>query len=572
VTTSTDISGRTPHSARPEGGEGNSLEISELRKSYGPVEVLCGVNLNARGGEIHGLLGENGAGKSTLIKILSGVTSADTGAITLNGKALTLGRPTASTAAGVRTVFQELSTLPQLTVAENLLYGAEPTNVVGLVSGRRLRAEASTLLERFGLERIDVRSPVGDLALGDRQLLEVVKALRVDPHVLVLDEATSALSAEDSGWVLRQARAAADAGAIVLLITHRLAEVRAHAERVTVLRGGSSVLAVPTAETNDGELIQAMLGRRVERLYPKRSGTPGNALLQVDGLRVGARVGPVNLTLREGEVLGIGGLQGQGQRELLMALGGATRWSGAARLRGEDYAGTTPKAAMRSSVMLVPEDRQSEGLFLSQDVRQNITVASLSLFTRGPMGYLDTGREAEAAGRQARQVGVAPELLATAVSSLSGGNQQKVVLGKALLADPSVLLLHDCTRGVDVGTKAEIFALIAALADRGVGIVFYSSDLSELANVCDRVLVMAEGRLVGEVEHQDLSEEAILRLAVGHSARPHRDDRMREPEGRREGLSRLKDRGSRAPAAAASKEQWDNREASKNPDENRARR
>ncbi|EHN10515.1 Ribose ABC transport system ATP-binding protein RbsA (TC 3.A.1.2.1) [Patulibacter medicamentivorans] len=490
------------------------LKVAGLRKSYGAVDVLRGVGLEARGGEIHGLLGENGAGKSTLMKILSGVTRADAGSVTLDGEPLTLGRPTASTAAGVRTVFQELSTLPQLTVAENLLYGAEPTALLGHVRGRRLRDQARELLARFGLERIDVDRRLGTLALGDRQLLEVVKALRETPRVLILDEATSALSAEDSAWVLGQGRRAAEAGAVVLLITHRLAEVRAHAERVTVLRGGDDVLAVPTAEADDDELIAAMLGRRVERLYPRRGGAPAGPLLRVSDLSVGDRVGPLDLTLHEGEVLGIGGLQGQGQRELLMALGGAVPWSGSARLRDAPYAGTSPKRAIADGVTLVPEDRQREGLLLADPVARNLTVGSLPRFTR-PGGLIDAAREATAAAAQATQVGVAHDRLGSPVSALSGGNQQKVVLGKALLADPSVLLLHDCTRGVDVGTKAEIFTLIAELADRGVGIVLYSSDLSELANVCDRVLVMAEGRLVGEVPSGELSEEAILRLAVG---------------------------------------------------------
>ncbi|MDO8187365.1 sugar ABC transporter ATP-binding protein [Conexibacter sp. JD483] len=491
-----------------------ALEITGLRKSYGPVEVLRGVDLHARAGEIHALLGENGAGKSTLIKVLSGVTGAGAGTVTLGGRRLTLGRPTASTAAGVRTVFQELSTIPQLTVAENLLYGAEPLTPWGLVSGRRLRAQARELLARYGLARIDVTRPLGELALGDRQLLEVVKALREQPKVLVLDEATSALSSEDSAWVLEQGRRAADNGAVVLLITHRLAEMRAHAERLTVLRGGESVLSGATADFTDDELIVGMLGRRLEVLYPQRSGAPGDALLEASGLAVGDRIGPLDLTVRRGEVLGIGGLQGQGQRELLMALGGACGSRGSVRLSGSPYAASSPKAALAAGVALVPEDRQREGLFLQQQVRDNITIASLRALTR-PGGLLDAGKAEAAAREQAVQVGVATDRLGTVVSALSGGNQQKVVLGKALLARPSVLLLHDCTRGVDVGTKADIFALIAELADRGVAVVFYSSDLSELVHVCDRVAVMAEGRIVGEVAADALTEQAILRLAVG---------------------------------------------------------
>ena len=236
--------------------------------------------------------------------------------------------------------------------------------------------------------------------------------------------------------------------------------------------------------------------------------------MEARGLAVGDRIGPLDLTVRRGEVLGIGGLQGQGQRELLMALGGACGSRGSLRLAERAYAASSPKAALAAGVALVPEDRQREGLFLQQPVRDNITIASLRALTR-PGGLIDFNRSESAARDQAEQVGVATERLGTVVSALSGGNQQKVVLGKALLARPSLLLLHDCTRGVDVGTKADIFALIAELADAGVAVVFYSSDLSELVHVCDRVAVMAEGRIVGEVAGDELSEQAILRLAVG---------------------------------------------------------
>jgi ribose transport system ATP-binding protein len=493
-----------------------ALRVTGLVKAFGAIRALDGTDVTARAGEVHALLGENGAGKSTLIRILSGVTTADAGEVALRGRALTLGRPAAARAAGIRTVFQELSTIGELSVAENLLYGREATTF-GIVRRRRVRAEAAALLERFGLERLDPGAPVAGLALGDRQLLEVVKALREPPEVLILDEATSALSAADSQWVLEHAADAARAGAVVLLITHRLAEVRAVADRFTVLRAGADVLGGEPGAYDDEALITAMLGRRVERLYPERAPARARDALTVEGLELAGGVGPLDLRVREGEILGLGGLQGQGQHAVLNALAGAAPWNaGAARLGGAPFAPAAPREALALRVAYVPEDRQREGLFLSHSVRANITISTIARFAR--RGLLDRAAEGRAATAGALRAGVDPERLGARAGSLSGGNQQKVVLAKALESEPRVLLLYDCTRGVDVGTKAEIFALMAALAARGTAIVFYSSDLSELVHLCDRVAVMVEGRVRGVLAREELSEDAILRLAVGHPA------------------------------------------------------
>ena len=491
-----------------------ALQVSGLRKAFGPVRALEGVDLYAHAGEIHALLGENGAGKSTLIRILSGVTSANGGDVRLDGAPLTLGRPVASARAGIRTAFQELSTIPHLTIAANLLYGREPTTL-GIVRRRRVRADASALLKRFDLGRLDPDARVSELALGDRQLLELVKALREQPRVLILDEATSALSATDSRWVLEHARRAAQAGAVVLFITHRLAEVREVADRLTVLRAGVDVLSGAPSEFDDDALITAMLGRRVERLFPERAPARPARALEVRGLQVG-RIGPLDLDVKAGEILGLGGLQGQGQGQVLHALAGARAWTaGSARLDDDVFAPSNPRDALARRVAYVPEDRQREGLFLGHSVAHNITAASLSTFIRH--GLLDRRGEARGAADGAERVGVEGTRLSARVDALSGGNQQKVVLAKALLAAPKLILLHDCTRGVDVGTKAQIFELVARLAADGAAILFYSSDLSELVHMCDRVAVMVEGRVRGTLERGALSEDAILRLAVDHA-------------------------------------------------------
>jgi ABC-type sugar transport system ATPase subunit len=492
------------------------LVIADMYKRFGAVRVLEGVALCAAGGEVHAVLGENGAGKSTLMRILAGVVSADAGQVSLDGTPVSLKGPRDATRAGVRMVFQELSTIPQMTVAENLLYGCERT-VLGIVRPAQRRRAARELLERFDLGRIDPSVLVSELGLGDRQLLEVVKALRAAPRVLILDEATSALSITDSRWVLEQGRRAAAEGAVVLLVTHRLAEVREFADRITVLRSGKDVLNGAAAEIDDDALIAAMLGRRVDRLYPERPVPDGAVAIRVAGLAAPGLPGPVDITARRGEILGIGGLQGQGQRELLRALAGATPWtSGQVSIDDRSYAPRSPAQALRQRVAYVPEDRQREGLFLTQSVRNNITAASLGDLVRG--GLLDRRRETEAASGAAQTVGIDTGRLSSRVSTMSGGNQQKVVLGKAILKRPAVLLLHDCTRGVDVGTKASIFTLMAELAKEGTTILFYSSDLSELVHMCHRVVILVEGRLVGAIDREELSEDAILRLAVGHTA------------------------------------------------------
>jgi ribose transport system ATP-binding protein len=485
-----------------------------LQKRFGEAVALEDGSLRAARGEIHALLGENGAGKSTLIRILSGVLQRDAGMVRLDGVELELGAPADARSAGIRTAFQELSLIPDLTVAENLLFGREPLGPTGRIRAGRLRARARALLESFDVHGIDVSATVRQLDLGRRQVLEIVKALAEPAAVLVLVEPTSALSADDTEWALAQARKAADAGTAVLFISHRMSEVRAVADRITILRSGKTVAEGLPADFDDDAIIAAMLGRKIERLYAHRSNEPGESLLEVEDLHVGRAVGPLSFGVRTGEILGIAGLQGQGQRRLLMALGGALPWRGQVRLGGVAYRGHSPRKAIAAGVVLVPEDRQNEGLFLAHPVRTNLTISSLDR-VRGLIGSLDMRAERRLAHEQAEQVQLPSGRLEMSAHALSGGNQQKVVLGRVLMTGPRVLLLFDCTRGVDVGTKAEIFRLMSERAAEGVAIIFYSSDVSELVNMCDRVAILADGRIQGILEHGELSEESILALAVG---------------------------------------------------------
>lgn len=490
------------------------LEIEALSKRYGNLVALDGASLGAYAGEVHALLGENGAGKSTLIRVLSGVVPCGDGRIVLDGRELTLSGPASARRAGIRTAFQELSFIPDLSVAENLLFDGPPVDRIGRVPRRRLEREARELLDGLGIHQIDPSAPSSSLGLGQRQLLEVVKALRVPPRVLVLDESTSALSREDSEWVLAKAREVADAGAVVLLISHRMGEVRTSADRITILRSGMTVAAGPATELDDDSIIEAMLGRRIERLYPARAKAPGEPVLEVRDFTVGQKLGPLDLTVRRGEILGIAGLQGQGQRSLVMGLGGALPWHGTMRLAGAEYAPREPRQALAAGVALVPEDRQREGLFLSHSVRRNISIASLDRLKKFLIA-IDPGLEARMTVAQSERMKLPAARLEHPVSVLSGGNQQKVIFSKVLLTEPKLLLLYDCTRGVDVGTKAEIFQVMVDLAEDGVGVVFYSSDLSELVNMCDRVAVLHEGRVTGVLDGGEIDENRILRLAVG---------------------------------------------------------
>ncbi|MDR2567151.1 MAG: sugar ABC transporter ATP-binding protein [Bifidobacteriaceae bacterium] len=485
-----------------------------MTKRYGGVHALVDGTLTAHRGEVHGILGENGAGKSTLVRVLAGVIRPNSGEVTLDGRTLRLGSTRQARASGVATVFQESSLVPALTVEENLLFGEWPRGWHRRIRRRAMRRHVLDIMTGLGGRRLAPKTQVGDLSLEDRQLLEVMKALSAQADVLILDEATAALTPEDASWVLAQARQAAAGGAIVLLVSHRMAEIRAACDRVTVLRSGSTVLSSPISEVSDDELITAMLGHRLEELYPQRNSEPGRQIvLRAEGLTVYGECGPLDFTMRQGEILGVFALPGQGQRGLLMSLCGALRHTGTLEFDGVRYRPRSPADGQRVGIYLVPEDRAREALFLGHTSQENITLSHLTADRLGM--FIDSGKERAKATGTALAVGFDPKRLPDAVLTLSGGNQQKVVFGRAIMGNPKMLVLYDSTRGVDVGTKADVYRLISDLADNGVSVVFYSSDVAETVHVCDRILVMDGGRIVGETLHGQTDEEEILRLAVG---------------------------------------------------------
>lgn len=491
------------------------LEARGVTKRFGGVLALDDVRFDADAGRVHALLGENGAGKSTFIKVLTGAVAPDHGELRLFGEPLQVGNPQQAAQAGVAAVFQELSLVPDLTVAENVWFRKEKLTPLGTVSRRALVRDTERLFARLNFPAIDPGRMVLGLSVAERQLVEVAKAVASQPKVLVLDEATSALAPREVEWLLGLARRLAEDGMIVVYISHRLAEVKAVADDITVFRNGRSVGTTFAADATEDDIISMMLGRRLERLYPEKKATARDRVaLRVRGLECGHRLRGVDLEVREGEIMGVGGLQGQGQLELFLALFGVLRTKAHIEVNGQPVRIASPRQALHAGIglALVPEDRHNQGLLLPKSVRENITLAVARRFARH--GILDSRQEralVDEAIRQLRIVLADPE---QPVGSLSGGNQQKVVIAKLLLTRARVLLLYDLTRGVDVGTKGEIFRLMRSLAAEGYSLLFFSTDTQELLHLADRITVLSDGRVSALLEGEALTEDRILRASI----------------------------------------------------------
>jgi ribose transport system ATP-binding protein len=494
------------------------LQATGITKRFGGIVALKGVEFAADAGEVHAILGENGAGKSTFIQILSGAVGADEGTIMLRGAPFRAATPRAAEQAGIGAVFQELSLVPDLTVAENIWFRREPLSWMGTIAWRRLLHKTALLLGELDLTGIAPNRLVRQLSVAERQLVEIAKALSGDPEILILDEATSALPPKEVDWLLALARRRADAGRLVLYISHRMAEVRRVADRVTVLRNGETVGTRATAQITDADIVTMMLGRRLDRLYPERQATPtARVALQVERLEVGHRLRGVDLALHEGEILGIAGLQGHGQRELFLALFGAVRSRGRMLVWGKPTVVRDPHHALSAEVgmALLPEDRRNQGLLLSKSVRENLILAVLPSIVR--RGLLNLRQEASLVAGAIQRLKVKVESPEQLAGTLSGGNQQKLVLAKLLLTQARILLFYDPTRGVDVGTKAEIFQVMRNLAAQGYAILFYSTDLPELTHLAHRVAVLSYGRVAAVLEGEGLDEEAILHATLAET-------------------------------------------------------
>jgi ribose transport system ATP-binding protein len=498
-----------------EGAFMDLVTVNGLSKRYGGIVALSEATFSARAGEVHALLGENGAGKSTFIQILSGAVRHDGGSILVDGQDYRPADPDAAQALGIAAVFQELSLIPDLSVEQNIWFRHEPRTLLRTVNRAEMRRKTLALLEKYNFPALRPDQELRRLTLAERQIVEIAKGLAKAPRILILDEATSALPAREAEWLLKLTRQLAAEGRLVIFISHRMAEVRAIADRLTIFRNGSTVAAHEANAVSDNEIVTQMIGRHLDRLYPERIATATDRIaLKVGNFSSGGRLSGVDFALREGEVLGVGGLQGHGQRELFQALFGATRASGTVELWGKPASIGNPRQALtgKDGIALVPEDRRGQGLLLTKSVRENLTLSVIKRFTEN--GLLSRQKEAALVKEMVDFLRIkagTPEQLA---GTLSGGNQQKVIFGKMLLTQARVLLLYDPTRGVDVGTKGEIFQLMRDLAAKGYAILFHSSDMPELVHVADRVLVMRNGRIAATLEGDQISEEQILRAAM----------------------------------------------------------
>ncbi|MGI4975553.1 MAG: sugar ABC transporter ATP-binding protein [Janthinobacterium lividum] len=495
------------------------LELRAVAKHYGAVAALTDGSLSCRGGSIHAIMGENGAGKSTLIKVASGVVQPSSGSVLVDGEAVRLDGPAAAQARGITCVFQELSLLPHLSVADNICI-AQPPRRLGLIDARAQRREAERLLAVVGCEGIDPRARVRDLSLSRQQMVEIAKALGRSPRLLILDEATSALSADDVATVSRLIRGLRDQGLCVLYISHRMHEIRELADTCSVFANGRHVESFAAGSRSEAEIVRMMIGREITQVFPpRRAAAPATAagppVLETRALSWSPRLDRISMSLRAGEIVGLGGLDGQGQREFLLALfGGLAGVEGEVLVDGVAVRPSGPAAAKARTLglALIPEDRKTEGLMLPLSVRDNLAMATLDRRRRGPL--IDAAGEREAVEEMVRRMRIKAEV-ALPVSTLSGGNQQKVVIGKWLMAGPRVLLLSDPTRGIDVGTKQEIYRLLRELADAGAAVLFTTTDYDELIGLCDRVLILYAGRVVREMAAGAITEEAIISASLG---------------------------------------------------------
>ncbi len=492
-----------------------TLETVGLTKSFGGVLAVDSVDFQAKPGEVHGLLGENGAGKSTFIKLLAGVLRPDAGRVSLGGLPLISGRHR-SRFGDVGAVFQELSLVPDLTVAENVWIGREPLNRLRAVSSRALHRQTRQLFDEIGIEDIDPKREVRLLSVADRHLVEAAKVLSTHPQIIIFDETTSALAPRETEWLLSRVRSLATEGRVVLFISHRLAEVRDVADCITVFRGGKNVGIRYRHDYDEDDLVTLMLARKLDRFYPPKDSPPASSVtLRASGLDDGRRLRGVNLEIHEGEVLGIGGLQGQGQAQLFLALYGAHPIrQGVVELMGKPVRLRKIRDALCGDVALalVPEDRRNQGLLLKKSIRENVSLAILRQLAR--FGVIDSRKEKKVVEEAISRFQIVARNQEQDTQWLSGGNQQKVLIAKLLLTNARILLLFDVTRGVDVGTKAQIFTFMRDLARQGYSMLFYSTDAGELANMADRVMVMAEGHIVAALTGEDLTEESIVRAAV----------------------------------------------------------
>jgi len=498
------------------------LEAEDITKKFPGVVALKDISFNLRAGEIHGLCGENGAGKSTLIKLLSGIYAYGSyeGDFFVHGELAKFRSLADAQNAGIAVIYQELALVNDMTAGENIFLGSEPRTARGLIDWHKVYHDARLLLEKFNVG-IDPSEPVAKLGMGQKQLVEIVKALSKDSNILILDEPTAALAEHEVLILLDILRDLQSRGIASVYISHKLDELFAVCDRITVLRDGSSIATLETKQTNKAQIIKHMVGREIRDLFPRRRSKLGASVLEIENLAVAGPhsgqpfLSDIKVSLRVGEVLGIGALMGAGRTELLMHLFGAwgTRLSGSVRLNGRELSARKPEEIIRHGMVLVSEDRRRYGLILDKTIGFNLSLSSLAKLTKNRL--IDQGLEFQKNNHFFQSLRVKAPTLEALVAKLSGGTQQKIVLGKALMTEPLVIFLDEPTRGIDVGAKLEIYEIINRLTDTGKAVLLVSSELPELIGMSDRIVILHEGRIGGEFDRDEATPEKLLAAAMG---------------------------------------------------------
>jgi ribose transport system ATP-binding protein len=495
-----------------------TLRAVGVTRAFGPTVALSEASLEVRAGEVHALLGENGAGKSTFVKILSGLVRPDAGEIWVAGERVELSSRRAAHRFGLQTAFQEVPLVPDLTVVQNVLMPFAPSGVLWQIKARQAHEIVAEELVRLGLGDIDPRAEIRELSLNLRQKIEIARAIIRRPRILFLDEPTASLSGRDVGWLGDQITRLRSEGVAIVFVSHRIPEVRAFCDRITILRNGKNVGTYATGAVTNEEVINLIIGRSLEAAFPPKAPRPRVEAprLSVRALAVGDRLAGVDLDLRPGEILGVAGLQGMGQRELFLGMFGALpRAGGEIRLDSRLVRIATPRNAIDLGICLVPEERKTEGIFLNLSGGANVSITSLSKLQRH--GLVDRLRENVVAATALARVQVDERALYTPVRAFSGGNQQKIAIAKWLTIKSRVLLMFDPTRGVDVGTKSEIFQLMNDYVAAGGAILFYSTEIAELTNLAHRIVVLYGGRVAAEFDNGagPPDENVLMRAMLG---------------------------------------------------------
>ncbi|MDR3471350.1 MAG: sugar ABC transporter ATP-binding protein [Devosia sp.] len=495
-----------------KGTETPLIAARGISKQFAAIEVLRDVDLDLRRGEIHALLGENGAGKSTFAKILAGVHRPSRGTIALNGEPVEIASPIAAQRLGITLIHQEPISFPDLSVAENLVLGRTQGSPLGRVPWAEVTREARQLMQLLGVT-IDVTSPMRGLSIADQQMVEIARALASDSRLIIMDEPTAPLTPKEVDTLFAIARRLRDEGRTIIFISHRLEEVRALCDRVTIFRDGNKIATEEIGKLTDGDIIRLMIGRPLREYMHKHGSTIGEVALKVDGLSKPGFFTDISLEVRKGEIVGLGGLVGAGRTDVARAIFGiAPAASGTITVNGSPVIISEPSQAIALGLAFVPEDRATAGIFRTLSVEENITAAIPRKIAPG--GIIRRALEKTLAADSVRKLRIRLASLRQPIGELSGGNQQKAILARWLLTDPAVLILDEPTRGIDIGVKAEFYDMIGELAASGRAILLISSELPELLALCDRVLVMAEGRLTANIPRAEATQESIMSAAV----------------------------------------------------------